>query len=246
MKKIFLFLAISSLAITSCRKDDDTSSSTDSVSIETQNSYDDASAEQFLKDNYFDAKGNIVAFDSSVTTDDNVTPLAKLNPIKLPSGVIYISRYVPTNGKSIAKTDKIRWMVKATTYVGIKESDGTIKFGSTQLFRNTMTGTGTPEIDPAYFYVKKSVLDKYNESLTTPKTRTFFEIEGLQEALEKFQSSEIPDSENYNLQGVIIVPSRAAFARDDHYPYATYSFRNRSFVFNFQVYKTETRTTAED
>ena len=107
MKKIFLFLAISSLAITSCRKDDDTSSSTDSVSIETQNSYDDASAEQFLKDNYFDAKGNIVAFDSSVTTDDNETPLAKLNPIKLPSGVIYISRYVPTNGKNIAKTDKI-------------------------------------------------------------------------------------------------------------------------------------------
>lgn len=245
MKKIFLFLAISSLAITSCRKDD-SNSVTDDVSIETQNSYDDASAEQFLKDNYFDAKGNIVAFSSTVTTDDNETPLANLNPIKLPSGVIYISRYVPTNGKNIAATDKIRWMLKATTYVGIKEKDGTIKFGSAQLFKNTMSSTGTPEIDPAYFYVKKSVLDKYNESLTTPKTRAFFEIEGLQEALVKFQSFEIPDSENYDLQGVIIIPSRAAFARDDHYPYATYSFRNRSFVFNFQVYKTETRTSAED
>ncbi len=245
MKKIFLFLAISSLTITSCRKDDNNSLA-DEVSIETQNSYDDASADQFLKNNYFDAKGNIVAFDSSITTDDKETPLANLNPIKLPSGVIYISKYVPTNGKNIAKTDKIRWMVKSSTYVGIKEKDGTIKFGSAQLFKNTMTGTGTPEVDPAYFYVKKSVFNKYNEGLTTAKTRAFFEIEGLQEALEKFQSFEIPDSENYNLQGVIIIPSRAAFARDDHYPYTTYSFRNRSFVFNFQVYKTETRTTVED
>ena len=52
MKKIFLFLAIASLAITSCRKDDDNTDTTETVSIETQNSYDDAAITQFLKDNY--------------------------------------------------------------------------------------------------------------------------------------------------------------------------------------------------
>lgn len=246
MKKIFLFLAISSLAIISCRKDDN-NTITDEVSIETQNSYDDTAAQKFLQDYYFDAQGNIVAFDSSITTDDNETPLSDLNPIKLPSGVIYVSRYVPANGKTIAATDKIRWMLKATTYVGIKDKDNVIQFSSAQTFRNTMTSTGTPEVDPAYFYVKTSVLNKYNTDHSTTKTRDFFEIEGLKEALQNFKSSEILDSENYNLQGVIIVPSRAAFARDEHYPlYASYAFRNRSFVFNFHVYKTETRTTAED
>lgn len=245
MKKIFLLLAISSLAVISCRKDDD-SSTTNEVSIETQNSYDDTAAQKFLKDYYFDAQGNVVAFDSSITTDDNETPLSNLNPVKLPSGVIYVSRYIPTNGKAIAATDKIRWMLKATTYVGTKDKDGVIQFSSAQLFRNTMTSTGTPEVDPAYFYVKNSVLNKYNTDHTTTKTRDFFEIEGLKEALQYFKSSEISDSDYYNLQGVIIVPSRAAFARDDHYPYATYAFRNRSFVFNFQVYKTETRTSADD
>ena len=244
MKKIFLFLAISSIAITSCRKDD--SSSTSEVSIETQNSYDDEAAQKFLKDNYFDAKGNIVAFNSTITTDDNEIPLANLNPVKLPSGVIYLIRNTPSNGKTINATDKIRWMVKSNTYIGTKGTDGVIKFDSSQLFKNTISSTGTPEVDPSYFYVKKSVLDKYNEGLTTPKTRSFFEMEGLQEGLKYFQSYEIVDGENYNLQGVIIVPSRAAFARDEHYPYAIYSFRNRSFVFNFQVYKTDTRTTAED
>ena len=37
MKKIFLFLALASLAITSCNNDDDNNSTTEEVSIETQN-----------------------------------------------------------------------------------------------------------------------------------------------------------------------------------------------------------------
>jgi hypothetical protein len=137
-------------------------------------------------------------------------------------------------------------MVKATTYVGIKDTDGVVKYSSTQLFRNTMTSTGTPEVDPAYYYVKTSVLNKYNTDNSTTKTRSFYEMEGLQEGLKYFKSCEIPDSDNYNLQGIIIVPSRVAYARDDHFPFAAYTFTNRSFVFNFQVYKSDTRLSTED
>lgn len=244
MKKIFLFLAIATLSVSSCRKDDTTT--VEEVSLETQNAYDDEAAQQFLKDNYFDARGNVVAFNSSITTDDNETPLSALNPVKLPSGVIYIRRYVPTNGRAIASNDKIRWMLKATTYVAVKETSGTVKFSSEQLFRNTITSTGTPEVDPAYYYVKTSVLNKYNTDNSTTKTRSFYEMEGLKEGLSYFTSCEIPDSDNYNMQGVIIVPSRAAYARDDHFPYAAFAFNNRSFVFNFQVYKASARTSAED
>lgn len=242
MKKIFLLLAISSLAVISCRKDDETAV-TPEVSIETQNTYDDDAIQKFLTDNYLDTRGNIVAFDSSITTDDNETPLANLNPVKLPSGVVYISRYTPSNGRAIAEKDKIRIMHKTMTYVATKDDKNVTSFGSGALFRNTIAGSGTPEIDPAYYYVKNSILtsETYKD-----KTRSFFEIEGFQEAMKMFQSSEISDEENYNLQGIIIVPSRAAFARDDHFPYASFAFRNRSFVFNFQVYKTETRTSAND
>lgn len=242
MKKIFLFLAIASLAITSCRKDDD-NTTTEEVSIETQNSYDDTAIKQFLKDNYFDAKGNIKAFSSTITTDDNEKPLTDYNPVTLNSGVVYIVRNVPANGKTIANNDMLRIMQVSNTYVAAKDTDGTIKFGSQYSFRNTVTSTGTPEVDPAYFYVKNSILtsDTYKD-----KTRSYFEIEGFQEGLKYFKSYEIPDSDNYNMQGVIIVPSRAAFARDDHFAYSSYSFKNRSFVFSFQIYKTDTRPADKD
>lgn len=243
MKKIFLFLAVASLAVTSCRKDDDNSSTTTEVSIETQNSYDDAAIKQFLKDNYFDAKGNIKAFSSTITTDDNEIPLENYSPVTLPSGVVYILRNTPTNGKTIASNDILRIMQVSNTYVATKNTDGAIKFDSQYTFRNTVTSTGTPEVDPAYFYVKNSILtsDTYKD-----KTRSYFEIEGLKEGLNYFKSYEIADSEDYNMQGVIIVPSRAAFARDDHFAYSSYSFRNRSFVFSFQIYKADTRTSDKD
>jgi hypothetical protein len=41
------------------------------------------------------------------------------------------------------------------------------------------------------------------------------------------------------MQGVIIVPSRAAYARDNSIYGTVYA--NRSFVFNFQLYNTKTR-----
>ena len=90
--------------------DDDNNSTTEEVSIETQNTYDDEAIQKFLKDNYFDSRGNIVAFSSTSTTDDNEKPLSDYNPVKLNSGVIYISRYTPTNGKAIVATDKIKLM----------------------------------------------------------------------------------------------------------------------------------------
>lgn len=243
MKKIFLFLALASLATTSCRKDEDTTTTTEEVTIETQNAYDDEAIQKFLKDNYFDSKGNIVAFSSTITTDDNERPLSDYTPVKLTSGVVYISRYTPSNGKTIGTTDKIKLMHNTYTYVALKGTDNVVKFDSKFPFRNTIAGTGTPEVDPAYYYVKNSVL---TSDANKDKTRSFFEMEGFQEAIRNFQSCEIDNSENYNLQGVIIVPSRAAYARDNHFPYSSYSFRNRSFVFNFQIYKTETRTTADD
>ncbi|MGZ5273604.1 MAG: hypothetical protein ACXWCA_04725, partial [Kaistella sp.] len=203
------------------------------VSIETQNTYDDQAAQNFLETHYLDAKGNIKDL---VSTDNVNVKLADLNPVKLPSGVIYIMRSSaqPNPGTTVGQYDLLRLMSNSTSYIATN-TDNKVAYSSPAIFKNTITGAGVPEVDPAYFYVKKSILD--NATVAQAKLRSYYEIEGFQEAIKKFQAYDIPDDSNYNLQGVIIVPSRAAFARDVHFNYSGLAFRNRSFVFNFQIYK---------
>ncbi|MGC4130639.1 MAG: hypothetical protein QM564_14050 [Bergeyella sp.] len=238
MKKIFLCLALGALFFNSCNSDDD--DETVQVDIETQNSYDDLAAEKYLEEHYFDARGNVVAFDEDDTSDDNNTKLADL-AVTLPSGVIYVVRPAaqPEPGTVIGDTDIITLMLSSTTYVATK-TDDVVSFSSASTFMNTITGTGVPVVDPAFYYVKQSVLD--DATTDAAKLRSYYEIEGLREGLQYFKAYDISDEADYNLQGVIIVPSRAAFARDSHYNYTGLSYTDRSFVFNFQVYKTAPRS----
>lgn len=237
-KKIILGFAVAALALSSCNKDDDNTVTTiKDEAVDTQNTYDDQAAQTFLQENYLDAKGNIKPFSSTDTSDDGYTKLADMNPVKLPSGVIYVVRpgAQPNPGTAIGTSDKISIMQRTNTYLATNES-GKVMFRSGYAFRNTIDGAGVPEEDPAYYHVKDDVLT------ASGKTRSYYEIEGLQEALKNFKSFNLTNNADYNLQGVIIVPSRAAFAREDYYPsYATYSLRNRSFVFNFQIYRTAAR-----
>lgn len=240
MKKIFLYTAVAFLSFSSCRKDDDGSAET--VSIETQNAYDDEAIVKFMDENYFDQEGNITKFSDSDTSDDLYPKLSSYAPVKLPSGVIYIVRpnVQPVPGKTIGSTDIIKLMSNSIAYVA-KKTDNIVKFENGVPFRNTIGGSGVPENDPFYYYAKKSIRTIYG------KDRNYFEIEGFREALANFKSFEIPDSDNYNLQGVILVPSRAAYARDANVnDTQSYKFTDRSFVFNFQVYKTSDRPTLEE
>ncbi len=242
MKKILLGFAMLGLVLQSCKKDNADEEVYVEPTIEVQNQYDEQAATAFLNDNYLDAKGNIKAFSTTDTSDDKEVKLADLNPVKLPSGVIYIARNnaQPDPGTTIGETDIIRLMTTTTTYVATNESD-LVKFRSAVPFSSGITGTGVPEVDPKYYYI--SPTDKLITDATADaaKKQSFYMIEGLREALQHFKAFNQEDSADYNLQGVIIVPSKAAFARDDSYPYSVYSMRNRSFVFNFQVYKTTPR-----
>ncbi len=243
MKRTFLYLALASIALSSCQ-DDDRVDEIEEVALDTQNSYDDQAIAKYLETHYLDAKGNVKDF---VETDTVNTKLSDMDYVTLPSGVVYVVKpsAQPVDGTPIGDTDVIHLMTNTLTYVA-SNTDGKIEFGSPATFKNTIAGLGVPEIDPAYYYVKKSVVDKLNADNGTTYTRSFYEIEGFREALQKFQAYNIPDSENYNLQGVIIVPSRAAFARDPHYNYVGIALRNRSFVFNFQVYKSRPRLSTEN
>ncbi len=239
MKKIFLCLAVCTVALNSCKRDNDDDTAPE-VSIETQNDYDNLAAAKYLQEHYLDTKGNIKAFDDDDTSDDNYTKLADFS-VTLPSGVIYAIRPAvqPEPGTNIGTNDILRLMANIETYVATK-TDDVVSFNSLSTFRNTIS-TGNVDIDPAYYYVKNSVLKAYNDKNNTTYDHSYYEIEGFREALQYFKAFDIPDESDYNLQGVIIVPSRAAFARDAHYNYTGISFRNRSFIFNFQIYKTSVR-----
>lgn len=241
MKKIFLYILAGSLCFSACKKDDDVVTYVEPEDIAVQNTYDNQSIDKFLDANYLDAQGNIKAFSATDTADDHQIKLSALvpTPVKLPSGVVYIVRNgaQPTPGKTIGATDITRTMMRVKTYLAANTNDNVAFIsGSDMTPYNTIDGSGSPIIDPMFYYVKNSVL---NADLT--KTRSYYEIEGFQEGLQKFKAFDQADGSPYNLQGVIIVPSRAAFARDAHYNYSGYSFRNRTFIFNFQVYKTTAR-----
>ncbi|MCG2793027.1 MAG: hypothetical protein L6262_05740 [Weeksellaceae bacterium] len=241
MKKILLGIALSVVALQGCKRDDNVDEVV-VVNIADQNTYDDAAAIDFLKKNYLNSQGVITAFDDTVTTDDNEKKLSDYDYKTLPSGVIYIVRpgAQPSPGKDIGATDVLNMMVLAKSYIATKIDDK-IAYSSESTFVNSLI-SGNLEKDPAYFYVKSSVLKRYNDTYHTTYGRNIYEIEGLQEGLKYFKAFDLDDSANYNMQGVIIVPSRAAFARDSN----IYGYTDRSIVFNFQVYKTKTRDLATE
>ncbi|WP_317197629.1 hypothetical protein [Chryseobacterium tagetis] len=211
--------------------------------INVRNSYDEQAIQKFMDENYLDTQGNIKAFSETDTTDDNYKKLSELNPIKLPSGVIYVIRdgaqpspgvAIETNS-SASNATQIKTMIRANYYLATN-TDGNINLSSRGALFNTIDGNGSPFTDPTFYYVKKSVLDA--ATVDVAKQRSYYEIEGFQEGLKQFRGYEnTANGAPYNLQGVIIVPSKAAYARDSNY----YNLQNACFVFNFQIYDAKTR-----
>ncbi|HCA07141.1 MULTISPECIES: hypothetical protein [unclassified Chryseobacterium] len=239
MKKIFLYILAGSLCFSACKKDDEVETYKEPDDIAVQNSYDDQAIKKFMSENYLDAQGNIKPFSTTDASDDNEKKLSDMPYETLPSGTIYIMRDgaqpSPSEEKTIAPKDILTVMMRTTGYLA-GNTDGNISFLSTLAITNTINGTGLPLVDPMFYYVKQSVLDA--ATATAAKQRSYYEIEGFQEAIQKFKAfNNLPSGSPYNLQGVIIVPSRAAFARDPHFPYnASFSLRNNTIIFNFQVY----------
>lgn len=245
MKKIFLYLIAGSLCFSACKKDDEVETYKEPEDINVQNSYDSEAIQKFLENNYLDAQGNIKAFSSTDTADDNETKLKDMSPQTTPSGAIYIIRAnaQPNPGATIGDTDVMRIMMRAKAYLA-GNTDGNTTFLTNSNFSGftPLDEGGSPISDPIFYYVKDAT------RTASGKPKSYYEMEGFQEAIRKFKAFDMTDDQNYNLQGVIIVPSKAAFARDEHYSFGTQytsPFRNTSFIFNLQVYKTRARTVAE-
>lgn len=246
MKKIFLYILAGSLCFSACKKDNEVETFVEPDDINVRNSYDQQAIQKFMNDNYLDSQGNIKAFSSTDPSDDNEKKLSELSPQTLPSGVIYIVRNgaQPSPGVTIEANavTQIRTMIRANYYLATN-TDGNISFdaGYSGTILNTINGSASPVTDPSFYYVKKAVLDAATSD--AGKQRSYYEIKGLQEGLQYFKGfANMSDVDNYNLQGVIIVPSKEAFGRNPHYNYALgVSLQNKCFVFNFQIYKANAR-----
>ena len=254
MKKLLLGLLVATAVLNSCRSDTYAPNYIPSVDQATQNTYDDTAIKDYLDTHYFDDRGKIKAFDDTTKPDDKNVKLSSLAKT-LPSGTIYVIRpnAQPTNGTAVHDTDVINIMQVGFASRAIKSSDQ-IQFAATVPFFNTVDQGGVPVKDPQWFYVKQSAidaeqkrLDTNNPSNTVKVTKSYFEIEGFQEAIKQFQSFTKNDVDDYNLQGLIIVPSRAAFGKDPFYNYngANVSLNDYTFFFNFQLYGARARTTSE-
>lgn len=241
MKKIIFVATAASLVMTSCRKD--TVNKVAVVDIATQNTLDDQAIVNFLSSNYFDAKGNIQSVKNlDAATLANTKKLSDLSPVTLPSGVVYVVRpdAQPNPGKAIGSTDVIRLMTNSQSFLAVSSTNGGV-FSNNAPFMSSFI-TGALQIDPKYYYASPQYVADYNaKSNAAAVTANYFMIEGLSEALTKFKSFDKADAEDYSMQGVILVPSRAAFARDTHYNYTGYTLTDKTFVFNFQVYKSSAR-----
>ncbi|UMQ41272.1 hypothetical protein MKS83_17990 [Chryseobacterium sp. Y16C] len=238
MKKIFLYILAGSVCFSACKKDDEDNSFVEPTDVNVRNSYDEQAIQKFMDNNYLDSQGNIKAFSSTDASDDNEKKLSQLSPQTLPSGVIYIVRdgaqpspgvTIETNSSATNAT-QIKTMIRANYYIAT-EANGDVNFTTSGTLFNTIDGNGSPYTDPSFYYARNSLL-------SDTKPRSYYEIEGFQEGLKQFRGYEnTPNEAPYNLQGVIIVPSKAAFARDSNY----YGLQNACFVFNFQIYDAKTR-----
>jgi len=248
MKKIFLYILAGSLCFSACKKDDEVETFVEPENIEVRNSLDEQAIQKFMDNNYLDTQGNIKAFTADAA-DDNFKKLSELNPVKLPSGVIYIKRdgaqpnpgvAINTDSNTPATASLIKTMIRGS-YYRATDIDGNVALTSGGTLINTIDLEASPVTDPRFYYVKKPILT--GASTEAAKQRSYYEIEGFQEGLKYFNGFQnLPNETLPNLQGVIIVPSKAAFARDANY----YNLQNACFVFNFQIYHTETRPAGQE
>lgn len=239
-----LTLGLIGIILVNCRQSEDpapvTNTTLPATTATQQNQYDDDAIQNYLENHYLNEQGKVTKVTDK--TPETTPRLSQMNPIKLSSGVVYIVRpdAQPTNGQDIESSDNLTIMQNA--YVMQAEASTTTSptFGSNYIpFFNGVTISGNLTKDPSYFYVKKSILDA-----NPTKPASYYEIEGLSEALRHFKAFNKADDEEYNLQGVILIPSRAAFGKDVHFPYlggSETNLQDKTFMFNFQIYRAEPR-----
>ncbi|WP_313374492.1 hypothetical protein [Chishuiella sp.] len=248
IKKFFVTLVTCSIFLISCNSDDDSTNKETKIPIEERNALDDEAIEQLLNDYYFDSTtGKLTKFDTITGNDDDAYPSLKSIAKKDDLGIWYAENpnHVGT-GESIVSSDStsIYLSYKASFFVATNSTDYSRKYGYVQSYvtSSTNTGDGSALKDPEFYYATLT-----STEISNGVKRENIELKNFAEGLKHFKTTDRAITDLYNFQGVIILPSRLAFARNKYYTGSSLtensSYRDASFVINFELPKIQKRTT---
>ena len=219
----------------SCNSNDDNTNQFTEYTQNEVNEYDEAALNVVLDTYCFSTLGNIKVAESET---EKANPLKKY-ATKLPSGVWIVKNPEVKNTEETIDLNKKLTIHNNTFYFrSVKKDDGTITHGTIvpEINFSTINYFGEPKTNP--YFIKSTLLN-------TGDSKSDYEIEGLAEGLKEFKMTEKNPEQLYNLQGVVLVPSKLAYARDAHYylPSSTTTkttgFKDCCFIFNFEVLKME-------
>jgi len=237
------------VAMNSCKNDsNDVPEKYPILDYENQKECDDIAIREYLKTHYFDERGIVKVIQKGDTTKTKLSEIAETLDS---SGVVYVLRpnAQPADGKEVTDGKILSMMLISSGARAVWGKDKkTVDLIGEFSFFNTIEKGGNVLEDPKWYYAKKKDIENEQKRINqNPNnkftvTKDFFEIEGFKEAIKKFKSFNKSSEENYDLQGLIIVPSRAAFGKDPHFNYNNLLMNDHIFFFNFQLYKSTNRT----
>jgi hypothetical protein len=241
IKKFFVTLLATATLFTSCKSDDDNKE----LSAEQQDSLDDQAIEEYLERHYFSTdNGKIATFDTITGNEDDNYPSLKQLAVKDPAGFYYAYRPgVTAEGPSIVSSEASEILISydVKTFQATNDEQYKYKYGSIYDYANTInSGDGSATIDPSFYYYELT-----EAQIKNGIKREHVELKYFAEALKKFKSTLRSGRDQYNFQGIIILPSRLAYGRNKMYTGSAvttrHSYRNASFIFNFELDKVTPR-----
>lgn len=250
IKKFFVTLIACSAILVGCNNDDDNGVNKETkIPVEERNALDDEAIQQYMEDYYFNPKnGKLTKFDTIKGNEDDAYPTLKSLAKQDNLGIWYAEN--PNHkgtGETIVSNDSTSiYLSSVTTYfVATNSTDYKRKYGYLGQFyySSINTGDGSATQDPTFYYFTPTATEIKNGV-----KREHIELKNFAEGLKHFKTTNRSTSDLYNFQGVIILPSRLAYARNKYYVQSTglteYStYRDATIVFNFELPKIEKRTT---
>lgn len=237
-KSIIPQLLLFGLILFSCNRDDDKGPN---YTEEELAILDDQALEKVLQDYYFGLAGKITKYDDIEGNADDAYPNLATYATKLPNGVwIVLHPSVTPSTPYIQPNDSLLVHFQAFSFKSERDSQGNGTYKTLSIPNNrfsSLVGAAVPIWDPFFIHAPM-----YN----TDDLPKYYEIEGIKDALVHFKPTQKEIGDPYFFQGVILVPSRLAYARHKHYTNPTPStttaglseaLRDHNFVFNFEVYK---------
>lgn len=264
IKKFFVTFIASAAFLVSCNSDNNgiRIDAETKIPLAERNALDDKAINQYLEDYYFSPgdtingkvikSGVLTRFDTIKGNEDDNYPTVASLAKQDPAGFWYAeSPYQKGSetGKTVKSIDESKITISftaqyflATNKTSLEDNPAQKIYGTLSSYTNPTynIGDGSPVNDPSFYRFIPNSTQEGNGV-----RREHLELKNFAEGLKHFKSTNRSTEDIYNFQGVIILPSRLAFARNRYFTGSALSditaFRDASFIFNFELVDVEDR-----